>query len=225
MTQRQPDRSRGQVLLIAVAAMIVLDRDLGGRHRPRVLADAPSPGAGCRRPGRARRGPLHQRPGSADAGPDVRRDARLERRLPLRADERLLRSREHGACAAAGGTSMQVMWPPGPTAGSLAGDHGAVQVIITAQHPSFFGRIFGISTATVSTGAVAARQRGNTNNRSSAHRTQARRLRHGARARQLEHPYLSGRGLQRARRLRAGQLGIAGRTPPTTTAPRRRRDR
>src|SRR6476659_218048 len=69
----------------------------------------------------------------------------------------------NSACAAAGGTSMQVLWPPGPTAGSLAGDHGAVQVIITAQHQSFFGRIFGISTATVSTGTVAARQRGNTN--------------------------------------------------------------
>ncbi len=58
---------------------------------------------------------------------------------------------------------MQVLWPPCPTAGSLALDHCAVQVIITAQHPSFFGRIFGISTATVTTVAVAARQRGTTN--------------------------------------------------------------
>ncbi len=43
---------------------------------------------------------------------------------------------------------------------------GHVQVIISSQHDSFFGRIFGQDRATVTTGAVAARQRGNTNSSS-----------------------------------------------------------
>ncbi len=65
------------------------------------------------------------------------------------------------------GTSMTVNWPPqGTVSDYWHGDRGHVQVIITARHDSFFGRIFGQSQATVSTGAVAARQRGNTNSHS-----------------------------------------------------------
>ena len=41
-----------------------------------------------------------------------------------------------------------------------------VQVIISDQHPSFFGRVLGQDRTTVTTGAVAARQRGNTNSHS-----------------------------------------------------------
>lgn len=72
------------------------------------------------------------------------------------------------SCAAqADGTRMQVNWPPIGSVGDYwHGDRGHVQVIITASHDSFFGRIFGQSSATVSTGAVAARQRGNTNSHS-----------------------------------------------------------
>jgi putative Flp pilus-assembly TadE/G-like protein len=43
-----------------------------------------------------------------------------------------------------------------PRAGDYAGDTGAVEVAIEAEHPAFFGRIFGQETASVSTYAVAA---------------------------------------------------------------------
>lgn len=65
------------------------------------------------------------------------------------------------------GTNMVVNWPPVGTVDDYwHGDRGHVQVIISAQHDSFFGRIFGQTRATVTTGAVAARQRGNTNSNS-----------------------------------------------------------
>jgi hypothetical protein len=66
----------------------------------------------------------------------------------------------------AAGTSMEVNYPPDPSAGDFAGQPGMVQVKITAQHDSFFGMIFGQSRATVTTAAVAARQRGHTNSNS-----------------------------------------------------------
>ena len=67
----------------------------------------------------------------------------------------------------ADGTQMTVNWPPVGTVGDFwHGDRGHVQVIISARHDSFFGQIFGQSEATVATGAVAARQRGNTNSHS-----------------------------------------------------------
>lgn len=43
-----------------------------------------------------------------------------------------------------------------PRSGGYAGDTGAVEVWINADHEVFFGRLFGQSTAFVSTGAVAA---------------------------------------------------------------------
>ncbi len=72
------------------------------------------------------------------------------------------------ACTAeSDGTTMTVNWPPqGSVSNYWHGDRGHVQVIISDRHDSFFGRIFGASDATVATGAVAARQRGNTNSHS-----------------------------------------------------------
>jgi len=61
------------------------------------------------------------------------------------------------------GTAMEVVYPPDTRAGSDGGHTGKVQVVFTDRHPSFFGAIFGRSTATVSTQAVASRQRGETN--------------------------------------------------------------
>jgi hypothetical protein len=61
---------------------------------------------------------------------------------------------------------MVVNYPPDSSAGDFRGQPGMVQVIITAQHDSFFGMIFGRPNATVETGAVAARQRGNTSTNS-----------------------------------------------------------
>ena len=49
---------------------------------------------------------------------------------------------------------LQVHWPP--ISGDFIGNNGMVQVIIRAEHPSFFGGIFGRELASVATGAVAA---------------------------------------------------------------------
>jgi hypothetical protein len=64
------------------------------------------------------------------------------------------------------GTHMSVNYPPDGSAGDFAGQPGMVQVVISSRHDLFFGRIFGRDEATVTTGAVASRQRGNTNSNS-----------------------------------------------------------
>lgn len=62
---------------------------------------------------------------------------------------------------------LQVLWPPsGPHAGEFAGRPEMVLVVIHGEHPSFFGRIFGQSVATVATGAVAARESESANSNS-----------------------------------------------------------
>jgi hypothetical protein len=63
-------------------------------------------------------------------------------------------------CAAARAAgNLQVLWPPlGPHAGDFAGRPEMVLVVVRDSHPSFFGRVFGQDTATVTTGAVAARE-------------------------------------------------------------------
>lgn len=59
------------------------------------------------------------------------------------------------------GATLTVRYPPDASAGpQLVGQQGYVQVIISKQHPSFFGRIFGQSFATVRTQAIAARKQG-----------------------------------------------------------------
>jgi len=69
--------------------------------------------------------------------------------------------------AARGAGNLKVNWPPiGPSAGQFAGRPEMVQVIVTAQHPSFFGAIFGKQTATVATAAVAARETESANSNS-----------------------------------------------------------
>ena len=64
------------------------------------------------------------------------------------------------------GTAMTVNYPPDASAGPFAGNPGYVQVVITARHDSFFALIWGKGPATVTTQAIAARQRGNTNSNS-----------------------------------------------------------
>lgn len=51
---------------------------------------------------------------------------------------------------------LQVHWPP--ISGDMAGRPEMVQVIISADHASFFGQFFGRPQATVTTSAVAARE-------------------------------------------------------------------
>ena len=66
-----------------------------------------------------------------------------------------------------GGDQLQVFWPPvGPLAGEFAGRPEMVQVIISANHESFFGQFLGQPEATVTTGAVAARETESANSNS-----------------------------------------------------------
>lgn len=69
-----------------------------------------------------------------------------------------------GCAAAISSGALQVHAPP--ISGPYSGQPGKVQVIVTAEHPSFFGRIFGLSTVTVVTGAVASNDAGNSNSSS-----------------------------------------------------------
>lgn len=70
-----------------------------------------------------------------------------------------------GCANAISSGELDVNFPPNASAGSFAGTSGRVQVIVREERPSFFGRIFSQGEATVSTQAVASRQRGeNTTN-------------------------------------------------------------
>jgi hypothetical protein len=75
---------------------------------------------------------------------------------------------DDASCTDAFGTDrLQVLWPPaGPLAGDFAGRPEMVQVIISADHESFFGRFLGRPHATVTTGAVAARETRSANSNS-----------------------------------------------------------
>jgi len=69
-----------------------------------------------------------------------------------------------GCAAALASGELDVNSPP--VGGPYSGQPGKVQVIITASHPSFFGRIFGSDTATVRTDAVASNDAANSNSSS-----------------------------------------------------------
>lgn len=62
--------------------------------------------------------------------------------------------------------TLTVNYPPDTSAGQYAGHYGFVQVIISRQQEAFLSRILGHNSLTVTTGAVAARQRGETNTHS-----------------------------------------------------------
>lgn len=64
------------------------------------------------------------------------------------------------------GAVLEVLYPPDARADQFEGHMGMVQVVLTRQRDTFFGRLLGIGTLSVSTDAVAARQRGNTNTHS-----------------------------------------------------------
>ena len=61
---------------------------------------------------------------------------------------------------------LEVVYPPDARAEPFQGNLGMVQVVLTRQRDTFFGRILGIPTLSVQTDAVAARQRGETNTHS-----------------------------------------------------------
>ena len=63
--------------------------------------------------------------------------------------------------------NLEVLWPPsGPHAGEFAGRPEMVLVVIRAEHPAFFARVFGQTTAEVATGAVAAQESKSANSNS-----------------------------------------------------------
>ena len=69
-----------------------------------------------------------------------------------------------GCSSALASGDLQVHSPP--VSGPYAGSPGKVQVIIHDTHPSFFGRIFGSTDASVTNGAVAANDASNGNSSS-----------------------------------------------------------
>lgn len=69
-----------------------------------------------------------------------------------------------GCSAALLSGDLEVHSPP--VTGPYAGSPGKVQVVIHDTHPSFFGRIFNVGDATVTTGAVAANDADNGNSSS-----------------------------------------------------------
>ncbi len=64
------------------------------------------------------------------------------------------------------GTTLTVNWPPGPGAGTFAGDTGKVEVIINRQHRSFLAGVVGITQIGITSSAVAAFDDGNSNSSS-----------------------------------------------------------
>jgi hypothetical protein len=74
---------------------------------------------------------------------------------------------DSGCAAALGSGDLDVNSPPlTQMAGDFQGRPGYVEVIIRDTHPSFFGQFFGRSTAEVTTAAVAALTTGNSNSSS-----------------------------------------------------------
>lgn len=73
---------------------------------------------------------------------------------------------DDATCSAARAIGQLAVHSP-PVSGPYSGQPGKVQVIISATHPTFFGRILGQDAeARVTTGAVAANEAGNSNSNS-----------------------------------------------------------
>jgi hypothetical protein len=64
------------------------------------------------------------------------------------------------------GATLEVNYPPDARAGQYQGFSGFVQVVISRQQETFFSKVIGKDFITVTTGAVAARQKGETNTHS-----------------------------------------------------------
>ena len=106
------------------------------------------------------------------------------------------------------GASMTVNWPPqGTVADYWHGDRGHVQVIITASHDSFFGRIFGQTTCD-SFDWGGSRSPTREHQLTFAHCAEARWLRNCDPSRKLDDQPISSTGLHRRWGLRPGQLQL-----------------
>jgi hypothetical protein len=142
---------RGQVLIITAAAMVVLlgigalvvDLGMSWMLR-RQEQNAADPGAIAA--ARWLRDPITGQPSMNQAAMDA--DACMY----AQANDFFV---DDPNCASALATrALDVNSPP--ISGPFSGSPGKVQVIISAEHPSFFGRIFGSQSARVTTDAVAA---------------------------------------------------------------------
>lgn len=158
LDSRHPAR-RGQVLIIVAFAMVVLMGigaiviDLGLswmlRRHEQNAADPASIAAAA----------------YIEEGDNATTRAKMYTAACFYAKENGFFQSDDGTCAAARTAgNLQVHWPP--ISGDFAGNTGMVQVVISAQHASFFGAIFGRDTATVTTGAVAAREQTSANSNS-----------------------------------------------------------
>lgn len=157
---RSSTHDRGQILIITAAAMIVLlgvaalvvDLGMSWMLR-RQEQNAADPGAIAA--ARWLKDPMTGQP-TLNPG-EMRKDACAYAQMNG------FFVSDTASCDAAGG-DLQVNSPP--ISGDFSGRAGYVQVIIRSTHPSFFGRIFGQSEATVTTAAVAANTAGNSNSSS-----------------------------------------------------------
>jgi hypothetical protein len=158
LSNRHPER-RGQVLIIVAFAMVVLMGigaiviDLGLswmlRRHEQNAADPASIAAAA----------------YIEEGDNATTRAKMHTAACFYAKENGFFQSDDVTCAAARAVGdLQVHWPP--TSGDFAGNTGMVQVVISAEHPSFFGAIFGRDRATVATGAVAAREQTSANSNS-----------------------------------------------------------
>ncbi len=64
------------------------------------------------------------------------------------------------------GTTLTVNWPPGPGAGTFAGDPDKVEVMISRPHRALLANVIGIGQIKVTSSAVAAFDDGNSNSSS-----------------------------------------------------------
>jgi len=162
MNTRIADRPRGQVLLITAFAMLVLIGitaivvDLGMswmlRRQEQNAAD-PAAIAAAR---------------YIQDGDTPATRAAMDQAACFYAKENGFFKDDDASCTSAfASDQLQVFWPPiGPLAGDFAGRPEMVQVVISAQHESFFGQFLGQPEATVTTGAVAARETESANSNS-----------------------------------------------------------
>jgi hypothetical protein len=160
MTHREDvDHSRGQVLLIVAFAMMALIAvgaivvDLGMswmlRRQEQNAADPASIAASR----------------YIEQGDSTATRTKMDEAACFYAQRNGFFAGDNATCDAARGDGrLQVHWPP--ISGDFAGRTEMVQVIISADHQSFFGQFFGQPHATVTTSAVAARESTNANTNS-----------------------------------------------------------
>jgi hypothetical protein len=158
MPQHDGATSRGQVLVIVAVAMMVILAvgaiviDLGlswmlRRHEQNAADPAAIAAAAY-----------------IEDGDSATTRARMDGAACFYAQQNGFFVSDVGCVSALATDELRVHWPP--IVGPFAGNDGMVQVFITADHPSFFGRLFGRDQATVTTDAVAAREQTSANSNS-----------------------------------------------------------